>query len=123
MSFYSNKEDLSLVQPSQTGVTQDYVNTFAGVIQFVELYLNGVITFEEFISEVALREKYEERYPPSKYDNIITSKNSNLVSELNLLVEKINEILKNMKSKSYHNNVAQIEKEMNELNQLSQTKS
>lgn len=116
----TTKRDLSKVQPSKTGVTQDFINEFAGVIQFIELYQNKKISFEQFSKEIFLLKTYQERYPKDRYDNVITLQNSQLVKELDNLVHQINSILREMKKDTYHKIPQKIEEEMNELNRLGQ---
>ena len=113
-----SKRDLSQVQPSKTGVTQDFINEFAGVIQFVELYQSKKISFEQFSKRILLLKTYQERYPEDKYNNVITTENSQLVKELDNLVHQINSILREIKKDTYHKIPQKIEEDMDELSRL-----
>ncbi|MFT4244339.1 MAG: hypothetical protein ACMXYB_02690 [Candidatus Woesearchaeota archaeon] len=112
------KKDLSNIQPSKTGVTQNFVNEFAGAIQFVELYTYDKITFETFINEILQLKEYQERYPLNKFDNVITHENSELIEQPNSIIKSINSILENMKSPRYHNDEIKLKKEIERIKEL-----
>jgi len=79
----------------ETGVSGDYINEF----QLIAWMKAGVSTYEEWIqyqrdkSNIIL--KYRERYPENEFINVVTEKNRANIEELDQIVDKLNEIVKN----------------------------
>lgn len=88
------RKDLSKLQPSKSGISYDYINEFAKVKSFINMYfqLNSENNLQK---DNILVLKYEERYPSSEFHNIRTSQNSKTIDALDSIVNLINSILKN----------------------------
>lgn len=89
-NFNETKKEIPQIN-TETGLSMDYINELADIIS---LYKFGGINY--LIKRLEKRpfdmKKYEEVY--ANYENIINDKNIESVSNLNILVDKLNEILK-----------------------------
>jgi hypothetical protein len=70
----------------KTGISLDYVNEFS-VVGFIELSM-----LDDAVKHVRSHpiKKYEERYPPDKYENVITEHNKERIRQLDAVVDRLN---------------------------------
>jgi hypothetical protein len=87
------QEQLKLEIPGidlQTGVSKDYSNEISSLrVNFLEGRKDIII---QEIKKHRIR-KYEEVYPLSRFNNVITEKNKNAINRLNQLADQMNTLL------------------------------
>jgi len=100
------KKQVPQITPD-TGVSGDYSNELMMLLNVVEFYkINGKDVFDK----VKPLKKYEERFSPDKYQDVITDQNRSTVKKMDDLVDKINNMLttKNRDIKWYLDSIDQM---------------
>ena len=87
------KIDLSTLQPSPSGISNDYINEF----QKIKIFLHNFRNDKDINSSKCelLLKKYEERYEESRYENIRTLRNTKSIDSLDSIVNLMNNIISN----------------------------
>ena len=75
----------------ETGMTADYINEIGYLCTFFEQGEKGEII--KALIKNGVR-KYQDRYPESEYNNVITEKNKLAVERLNELADRMNQFAK-----------------------------
>ena len=82
---------LEVPQICRTGVSEDYINEFAGLLNIAEGYEKGIDLFH-IIKKVR---KYQERFPSSEYKGVVNERNKSVIEEIDKLAEELSLMLKN----------------------------
>ena len=113
-SEYFDSETL-VPQILENGISADFRNEYAAIVVGVDLAINHQDHAEEIINILVEKQvefgkflrRYEERFPKSKYLDVINSKNSDKIRLLDALVDECNEL---MESICFDTNLNPIEK-------------
>ncbi len=85
-------------QLNKDGVSYDYINEYAWFLP--EFYLQFKEKFKEMLESIEKRKngkivlKYEERFPPNRFKDVITEKNREKIEVLNKLGGEVNNLYK-----------------------------
>lgn len=77
---------------SRTGISQDYANELQSVLNCARAYDEGIDLFA--LSGIKSIKLYSERYPESRYIDVVNDKNRASVEKLDSLAGKVNELLR-----------------------------
>lgn len=76
-----------------TGISYDYRNEYVFLVGYFSM--GGIDEVKAVIKKLNfVMKKYEERFSPSVYKNVINEKNTNLIRRINELVDSFNEKIK-----------------------------
>lgn len=85
-------------QTSSSGIDKDYLNVFTGILTIIQIFNGKILTVEILFS------RYEIPFPTyrKKYgDKVrITKTNEKIIEKLDILINKINELFEEMKTKN-----------------------
>jgi hypothetical protein len=94
------QEPLTVPQLSpKSGVSEDYINEFATVPTYLELFEENKIPAQKLLeifgrktkTSGSFLKKYNERFPPDQYKDLITTKNSRTVEIIDSTAEECNQ--------------------------------
>ena len=100
--FEPNKNEQSRLQEDlqiseETGVSQDFWNEFVPAYQYLQVikkFKEKKVSFdkvEEKLSQYRMK-RYEKRFSPTLYPDIINEKNREAIEKLDMLVDEFNEM-------------------------------
>ncbi len=74
----------------ENGISMDFINEICPVYSALEIYYKWA---KDSFCKVPRLKRYEERYPPAKYGDVVNDKNRESVRALDEIVDKINSFL------------------------------
>lgn len=81
---------LKVPQISPNGVSEDYINEICGLVATIEVYKEMKLDWFYKVNKI---QRYEERFPPQEYANVINNRNRSLIERINSTAQEINEML------------------------------
>lgn len=97
------------------GLGQNYKKAFSAIHYYLECITEGSNARTKYLAKRSFLHrkilKYEEYYPSSEYENVITEINSDHIEKLNQLVDKLNflRVDKNFKDEELNNILNEID--------------
>lgn len=84
-----SKMKKKIPQLTTKGISGDYSNELQPIVTAMDAYERDY----DIWKNIGFLKKYQERYPPSEYSNVITEKNKKSILKLDKIVDEINGML------------------------------
>lgn len=82
------KKEMPQTDEDKYGISQDYTNALSTpIIAYRTEGREGLI---DYLREKGSIQKYEERFPSSRYKNVITPQNQEKIAQINAMVDSLN---------------------------------
>lgn len=86
-------EEVPQINPA-TGLSYDYQNEFQSIVGYIEGYEKGVFGYKKVVDGASNIKAYIERFPSSKYSNVVHEKNEKEIRKLDIIVNSIKAVPK-----------------------------